>query len=442
MRQPETDRPCLLASALKSQYQAQNYAIKIRLRMSDTSVAVLGNYFNNHQLPVAKALLEATEGHYCFIALDERSNGSVGRDVLNGAYDFVFQNQGQLGFFDEARRIIENVDIAVIGDSFSQARLFERRLMANKLTFFAAERILKRGGGFRYFPPKAVKTYRNFGRYSKYGCLHCLCQSAFLPLDFKLSGIHTSRMWKWGYFPETAEVAARNLTASDGRRRSEWGSFATEGRRLNLLWLARLIGWKRPEISIEIARRLSDEGIDYHLVIAGEGDRRGAIEDLVCSYGLCDSISFVGGLSPEDVGEAMDAADIYLFTPDRNEGWGATLNEAMAHGCAVVASSIAGSTPYLVNDEKNALVFDWDSVDSCYACVKRLALDEDLRMRISFAAQKTIRDIWNGGIAARRLLQLSEALAEGLPSPFLEGPCSKAPIVEDEWCKKVSNVKN
>lgn len=410
--------------------------------MSGTSVAVVGNFFNDHQLSIAKAFSEATGGCYRFVAMEERPAGIAGRRVLNGEYDFVYQNQGQMGFFDEATKIIENADIAIIGGSFSQASLFENRLKANKVTFFAAERILKRGSGFRFFPLKAVRTYRNFGRYSKYGCLHYLCMSAFLPLDFRLSGIPASRMWKWGYFPKTAEAVASNLNGFGKCWRLEEGDSAAVSHRIKLLWLSRLIGWKRPEIAIEVAKRLRDAGVDFHLTIAGDGDRRSAMEDMVHVYGLCGWVSFVGELSPEDVCEVMDAADIYLLTPDRNEGWGATLNEAMAHGCAVVASSIAGATPYLVDDGKNGLVFDWDSVDSCFSCVKRLALDGELRMRVSFAAQNTIRDMWNGENAARRLIRLHDALTKGLTSPFAEGPCSKASVVDDEWYKKVGDDRN
>ena len=36
----------------------------------------------------------------------------------------------------------------------------------------------------------------------------------------------------------------------------------------------------------------------------------------------------------------MEQADIYLFTSDRNEGWGAVANEAMNSACAMVADAI------------------------------------------------------------------------------------------------------
>ncbi len=53
----------------------------------------------------------------------------------------------------------------------------------------------------------------------------------------------------------------------------------------------------------------------------------------------------------------MERAEIYLFTSDRQEGWGAVLNEAMNSGCAVLTSHEIGATPYLVKDGENGIVF-------------------------------------------------------------------------------------
>ena len=49
---------------------------------------------------------------------------------------------------------------------------------------------------------------------------------------------------------------------------------------------------------------------------------------------LDDCVSMLGAMSPEKVRDYMEAADIFLFTSDFNEGWGAVLNEAMNSSCA------------------------------------------------------------------------------------------------------------
>ena len=53
----------------------------------------------------------------------------------------------------------------------------------------------------------------------------------------------------------------------------------------------------------------------------------------------------------------MEKTGIFLFTSDRQEGWGAVLNEAMNSGCAVVASHLIGAVPFLKKKKKNGLVY-------------------------------------------------------------------------------------
>ena len=54
----------------------------------------------------------------------------------------------------------------------------------------------------------------------------------------------------------------------------------------------------------------------------------------------------------------MKKHHIYCLTSDKNEGWGAVLNEAMSSGCCPVSSIEAGATPYLVKDGVNGFSFD------------------------------------------------------------------------------------
>ena len=54
----------------------------------------------------------------------------------------------------------------------------------------------------------------------------------------------------------------------------------------------------------------------------------------------------------------MERADIYLATSDRQEGWGAVINEAMNSGCAVVADHMMGAVPYLISHEENGMIYN------------------------------------------------------------------------------------
>ena len=70
--------------------------------------------------------------------------------------------------------------------------------------------------------------------------------------------------------------------------------------------------------------------------------------------GVTECVEFLGELTHDETIELMRDSEIFLATSNRMEGWGATVNEAMASGCCVVASDAMGSVPYLIEDGLNA----------------------------------------------------------------------------------------
>lgn len=82
-------------------------------------------------------------------------------------------------------------------------------------------------------------------------------------------------------------------------------------------------------------------------------------------------------------------SDIFVFTSDRNEGWGASLNEAMSSGCACVVSDAIGSSHFLINNEVNGLLFKNKRLSSLQLQIQRL-LDDDM-LRKKYHLMATIR---------------------------------------------------
>ena len=121
----------------------------------------------------------------------------------------------------------------------------------------------------------------------------------------------------------------------------------------------------------------------------------------------------------------MKKTDIFLFTSDRNEGWGAVLNESMSNACAVVANREIGSVPYLVEDGKNGLVYERKDKNSRYNCVKKLIVNKSLRETLGKNAYDTIKNVWNAEVAADRLLTLIDSINNSTTVPYTTGPCSK-----------------
>ena len=146
----------------------------------------------------------------------------------------------------------------------------------------------------------------------------------------------------------------------------------------------------------------------------------------------------LGAMKPEKVREYMERSEIFLFTSDRNEGWGAVLNEAMNSACAVVASHAIGSVPFLIENGKNGYIYKSEDLDSLYTTVKWMLEHHDERKTISENAYDTLVNEWNAENASKKFLYLAEKILNGVENPdvYKNGVCSKAEILKNDWYKK------
>jgi len=124
-----------------------------------------------------------------------------------------------------------------------------------------------------------------------------------------------------------------------GRRvRDELGLEATTP---VVLFAGRLVAQKQPGVLAATLMRLADRGVDFAVVVAGDGPERPALERALAEAGLRPRVHFVGAVPLERVRELMAAADVF-FLPSRWEGISLSLFEAMACGVPVVAADVGG----------------------------------------------------------------------------------------------------
>jgi glycosyltransferase involved in cell wall biosynthesis len=195
-----------------------------------------------------------------------------------------------------------------------------------------------------------------------------------------------------------------------------------------ILWCGRFLDWKHPDDALIAVSRLKQENYHFHLTIIGTGEMEDQLKAMTDSLGLTDCVTFTGAIPPEQVRAAMERAGIFLMTSDRKEGWGAVLNEAMNSGCAVVASREAGSTPYLVQDGHNGMIYSAGHTMDLYEKIRFLLEHPTEQQRLGKAAYETIVTTWNADTAAERLIQLLNALKDenDYTVLFESGPCSIA----------------
>ena len=191
------------------------------------------------------------------------------------------------------------------------------------------------------------------------------------------------------------------------------------------MWCARFLKWKHPELPVKLARILKRKLCNVRINMFGNGPEYDNIVKLISKYDVGDIVALSGNQPNEMLLKTYREHHIFIFTSDRNEGWGAVLNEAMSNGCAVVASDKIGAAPFLIKDGCNGFMFKSENLHSLSEKVEQLIYDIELRENFSKEAYYTMRNVWSPGNAADRFLTLSNAIVNGADnSVFKEGPCS------------------
>ena len=381
-------------------------------------VVFISNYLSHHQLPFCLEMQRRLKENFCFIATERISEErlALGYSDMNSMYDFVLCTYEGEQQEREAKALSLEADVVIWGSA--PKKYIRERLKKNKLTFLYSERIYKSGYQAWKRPVHMLKLHWKFGRYKN---LHLLCSSAYAAADYAKTHTFIEKTYKWGYFPETKQYNDIDQLVADKKPGT-------------ILWVGRFIELKHPEQVLEVAQRLKADGYNFSVKMVGCGVMEEQLHQMAEEMDLEKDVCFTGSMSPEEVRTSMEESEIYLFTSDRNEGWGAVLNESMNSGCAVVASHMIGAVPFLVEDGVNGLIYTSGDVDDLYRKVKKLMDEPDTRKAMGLQAYQTMTQSWSAQTAADRVMKLSEALLNGNKHPdlFKSGPCSKAPVLKDE----------
>lgn len=158
-----------------------------------------------------------------------------------------------------------------------------------------------------------------------------------------------------------------------------------------LVCIGRLCEQKGQLLLIEAADRLAAKGIPFELVLVGNGELRGEIDELIAKRGLGKQVQLTGAVSNERLLEEILAARA-LVLPSFAEGLPRVIMEAMALRRPVLTTFVAG-IPELVLPGINGWLFPAGSIDALAAamedCLSRSV--EELRV-MGDAAHARVRE--------------------------------------------------
>ena len=383
---------------------------------------------NNHQACVADALWELTKHDYCFVELAnlqaEHRKGDT-HDYSDRPYLLrAWQSPTE---YSKAMELATTAECCVFSGIQAMPFQKERLKRTGLLSFDMSERWLKRGFVNLFSP----NIFRMFTTYHMEGWgrkpLYKLCCSAFAAHDQRQLGMFSKKCYKWGYFTQVEKLSLEALTNAH-----------TSNDATSLMWCSRYLKLKHPELPILIAHRLRNNGYRFTLDMYGSGEYEQQAQQLAAKLGVNDVVNFVGTKPNTQLMADMRQHEIFLFTSDRNEGWGAVANESMANGCVLVASDGIGCAPYLVENGHTGFLFnspktsssidhpDESALNALYEKVAYLLDHPTERQAMRQRSLALMQNVWNPHVAAERLLALIDRLRDGKSSIFENGPCSIA----------------
>lgn len=381
------------------------------------TIVYYSNFINHHQVNVSDELYKLTDKKYTFVELCPIYDW-----LLKGGYSdlssrpYVLQAWKSKENYEKALKLLYEADVALFGGP--ETLKFEvLRAKTGKLTFDVSERWLKRGW-VNMASPRLIRFFWHYYTTFAHQNVYKLCSSAFACRDLYRLHSFKDKCYKWGYFTKVEDFPLETLNKLDVSS----GEITP-----HIMWCSRFLRWKHPELPVILAKRLKDSGYNFRLDMFGSGEELERAEKLVTELMVEDMVSFCGNKPNDEILEQMRKHEIFLFTSDKNEGWGAVLNESMANGCAVVASNFIGSVPFLIEDGVNGCIFKSENIDDLTMKVRFLLDTPSKRIEIARNAIGTMRTIWSPENAARQFLSLASALQNGDNDSIpVSGPCSKA----------------
>lgn len=392
------------------------------------NIVFASNWFNHHEKFFCDAIASQPSVAFHFIQTERipEERIQLGYQDMTKATPYCICSYESDDAYHKAMEICNNADALILGSA--PYEFIAERVKENKLTFFYAERLFRNGLWHMLYPPTFFTVLKRFIIPGNKSNFYMLCASGYTALDCHKIHAFRGKYFRWGHFIEVNRINSVDSMLESKRLKTT--------KSISILWAGRLIGLKHPDLAVDVADWLRQQGYQFEMNIIGTGEMEETLRHSVEERNLSERVHLLGSMKPQEVRSYMEKSDIYLFTSDFNEGWGAVLGEALSSGCAVVVSHGIGATPFLAKHNENALVYENGNKDSLYRNVKKLIDSEELRMRLSRNAIETMQNLWNANVGANRLYNVIKALRAGTDIPEYEnGPMSEAALLKNSWFK-------
>jgi glycosyltransferase involved in cell wall biosynthesis len=159
---------------------------------------------------------------------------------------------------------------------------------------------------------------------------------------------------------------------------------------------------KGVELVINSLKEIKKNIPNVLLVLTREGEFSKKLQEFAKKKGLSDNIIFTGDLKNGIV--PLEVCDVFLWPWLGDSGFGLALLEAMLIKKPIVATSVTGKLPPLINNE-NALIINPDE-HAIFEAVLKLLNDKQLAIKFGEKARKTVLENYTWEKVIKKFVEL------------------------------------
>jgi glycosyltransferase involved in cell wall biosynthesis len=193
--------------------------------------------------------------------------------------------------------------------------------------------------------------------------------------------------------------------------RPSGNKFGFKGAPLRLLLVGRFHRQKLVPETIQWLARAKSQGIEFHVIIVGDGPERDAVKATIEEVDMIKFISLKGWLGKDELIKQYQQADCYLNLSSY-EGMPNTVLEAMACALPVIASDIPPHR-LLVEHQVTGYLMDLKQPESLISKLAEFAADRDRAKEMGVAARRRALTEYSWGAVATDYIALLGASPEG-----------------------------
>jgi GalNAc-alpha-(1->4)-GalNAc-alpha-(1->3)-diNAcBac-PP-undecaprenol alpha-1,4-N-acetyl-D-galactosaminyltransferase len=153
--------------------------------------------------------------------------------------------------------------------------------------------------------------------------------------------------------------------------------------------VGRLVKVKRFDWLIQLLNQLDRKILkNWRVFIAGDGEEKAFLMELTQKYHLSKIVTFMGEI--KDIVHIYQQASIFISL-SKKEGFPNALAEAMALGCACIATDCESGPSELIENNQNGFLIPVDNFEMAKEKLVELINNESLRYKYSIAAQNSMK---------------------------------------------------